>query len=81
MSIRRWLVVAMLHLDVDPHELTDCAPECLLRRIPRSAVIAFDELNTKIQTDETIAVHEVIGIDKLHIERFPYGPFLSHAVL
>jgi len=75
------LVVSLLHLDVDLYEPTKVALERLIPRMPRGAVIVFDELNAKIWTGETIAVHEVVGLSKLRIERFPFDSFISYAVL
>lgn len=75
------LVVAMLHLDFDLHEPTKVAIETLLPRMPKGAVLAFDELNQAAWPGETLAVLEAIGLQNLRIERFPYTPALSYAVL
>jgi hypothetical protein len=75
------LVVAMLYLDFDLYKPTKIAIETFLSRMPKGAVIAFDELNQAYWPGETIAVHEVLGIRNLRIERFPYTPQISFAVL
>jgi hypothetical protein len=75
------LVVAMLYLDFDLYEPTKVAIETLLPRMPRGAVIAFDELNQKNWPGETKAVLESVGIRNLRIERFPFTPQISYAVL
>src|SRR5262249_28589713 len=71
------LVVALLYLDVDLYEPTKMALECLVERMPRGAVIVFDELNTKLFPGETLAVHEVLGLHRLRIERFPFDSYVS----
>nr|WP_090346070.1 class I SAM-dependent methyltransferase [Mycolicibacterium malmesburyense]CRL78693.1 MtfB protein [Mycolicibacterium malmesburyense] len=74
-------VVALLYLDFDLFEPTVTAIETFLPRMPKGAVIAFDELNQKYWPGETLAVLETVGIRNLHIRRFPFTPQLSYAVL
>jgi hypothetical protein len=75
------VVVAMLYLDFDLYEPTKVAIETFLPRMPRGAVLAFDELNQAFWPGETLAVLETIGLRNLRIQRFPYMPQLSYAVL
>ncbi len=83
----RWLeanphaVVAMLYLDVDLYAPTRAALETFLPRMPRGAVLVFDELNAEIFPGETRAVDEVIGLSNLTIRRFPFDSYASYAVL
>jgi hypothetical protein len=75
------LVVALLYLDLDLYEPTLCALETFLPRMPKGAIVAFDELNAEIFPGETSAVQKAIGISNLRIERFPFDPYVSFAVL
>lgn len=75
------LVVSLLYLDVDLYEPTKIALETFLPRMPKGAVIAFDELNAKMFPGETLAVDEVIGLRNLRIQRFPFDSYVSYAVL
>lgn len=75
------LVVSLLYLDFDLYEPTLAALRSLLPRMPRGAVIGFDELNQKQWPGETLAVLEVVGINRLSIQRFPFTPGLSYAVI
>jgi hypothetical protein len=75
------LVVAMLYLDFDLYEPTKVAIETFLPRMPRGAVLAFDELNQAAWPGETLAVLESVGLHKLRIQRFPIAPQLSYAIL
>lgn len=75
------LVVALLYLDVDLYEPTKKAIEVFLPRMPKGAVIVFDELNAQICPGETQAVLEAIGFRNLRIERFTFDSYVSFAVL
>jgi hypothetical protein len=77
----RHLVVALLYLDFDLYEPTVAAIKALLPRMPKGAIIAFDELNQKQWPGETLAVLDTIGIKNLRIKRFPFTPQISYAVL
>jgi hypothetical protein len=75
------LVVSLLYLDVDLYEPTKVLLESFLPRMPKGAVIVFDELNAKMFPGETKAVDEVIGLRNLKIERFPFDSYVSFATL
>lgn len=75
------LVVSLLYLDVDLYEPTKVALETFVPRMPKGAVIAFDELNAKMFPGETVAVEEVLGLRTLRIERFPFDSYVSYCVL
>lgn len=75
------LVVAMLYLDFDVYEPTVTALKHFLPRMPKGAIIAFDELYVKQWPGETLAVMEQIGLRNLRIRRFTHQPQISYAVL
>jgi hypothetical protein len=75
------LVVSLLHLDADLYEPTRVALELLVPRMPRGAVLAFDELNMALFPGETLAVLDTLGLKNLRLKRFPYATSLSYAVL
>jgi hypothetical protein len=75
------LVVALLYLDFDLYEPTKAAISTFVDRMPKGAVIAFDELNQKLWPGETLAVLETIGIRNVRVERTPFSPQISFAVL
>jgi len=74
------LVVSLLYLDCDLYEPTKAALEVFLPRMPKGAIVAFDELNYEEYPGETIALAEVVGISNLHIRRLPYTK-ISYAIL
>lgn len=75
------LVVSLLFLDFDLYEPTKVAIENFLSRMPRGAIIAFDELDNPIWPGETSALRETIGINGLKIRRVEFDPYISYAVI
>ena len=75
------LIVSLLHLDVDLYEPTKLALECLVPRMPKGAVIMFDELNMRQFPGETLAAIESLGINNMRIVRFPYATCMSYVVI
>lgn len=80
-ATNKHLVVAMLYLDFDLYEPTKKAIETFLPRMPKGAILAFDELNQSAWPGETAAVIEAIGLSNLRIRRFSFAPALSYAVI
>jgi hypothetical protein len=50
-------------------------------RMPKGAVIVFDELNNRTWPGETLAVMETLGLTRLRIQRFNYEPHVSYAII
>ncbi len=75
------LVVSLLFLDLDLHEPTKVAIEHFLPRMPRGAVLAFDELDNPMWPGETLALLESIGINRLKLQRLEWDPYIGYAVL
>ena len=75
------LVVALLYLDFDLYEPTKHAIERVLPRMPKGAVIVFDQLNQEHWPGETMGVLDSVGLRNLKIERFSFQPQISFAVL
>jgi len=73
------LVVSLLFLDLDLYEPTRTALEHVVPRMPKGAVIAFDELDNPIWPGETLAAVETIGLNRLEIKRFPWDPYIGFA--
>lgn len=73
------LIVSLLYLDFDVYEPTKVALEQFLPRMPKGAVVAFDEVNLKDWPGETIALRELLDVSSLRLERFPYGSTISFA--
>jgi hypothetical protein len=73
------LLVSLLYLDFDVYEPTKVALEHFLPRMPKGAVVAFDELNLRDWPGETVAARELLDVNGLRLERFPYGSTISFA--
>lgn len=74
-------IVSLLHLDFDLYEPTMTAIRNFVPRMPKGAVLVFDELNNPAWPGETRAALEALDIGALRVRRFPYEPHLSYAVL
>ena len=75
------LLVSLLFLDMDLFDPTKAALEHFLPRMPKGAVVVFDELDNPMWPGETLALIESIGVNKLNIRRFEWDPYISYAVL
>ena len=74
-------LVALLYLDFDLYEPTRLALKTFLPRMPKGAIIAFDELNQKFWPGETIGLLEELNINNYKIERFTFQPQISYIIL
>jgi hypothetical protein len=74
------LVVSLLYLDCDLLEPTKTCLDHFLPRMPRGAVVVFDELGLPDYPGETAAITASVGIGRLRLQRLPYLK-LSFAVL
>ena len=74
-------IVSLAYFDVDLYEPTRKCLELLRNHLTRGSVIGFDELNFEAFPGETVAVHEVFGLDKYTIRRSPLSPTASYIVV
>ena len=75
------LVVSLLYLDFDLYDPTYKALEVFIPRMPKGAIVVFDELNAKMFPGETLAVDSVLGIKNVEIKRFSFDSYVSYAIL
>jgi len=75
------LVISLLFLDFDLYEPTKVALEYFVPRMPKGAVIAFDELDNPIWPGETLALVDSLGIGRLKIERLDFDPYIGFAII
>lgn len=75
------LVISCLYLDFDIYRPTKLALELFLPRMPKGAVLVFDELNEEAFPGETLAVMEMIDLKSLRVRRFEFEPRISYAVI
>jgi hypothetical protein len=75
------LVISCLYLDFDIYQPTRIALEHFLPRMPKGAVLVFDELNEEAFPGETIAVMEMLNMNSIRVRRFDFEPRISYAVI
>lgn len=75
------LVVSLLYLDFDLYQPTKIALQHFVPRMPKGAVLAFDELDNPLWPGETKAVLDDLGIRSLRIERVDFDPYIGFAIL
>ena len=64
-------IISLLHLDLDLYAPTKAVLVKALERMPKGAIIIFDEINHGDYPGETIAAMEVLGIKNLELKRVP----------
>lgn len=74
-------VVSLLHLDFDIYEPTLIALKNFIHRMPKGAIIVFDQLNAEYCPGETTAVMNQLGLSNLRIQRFVFGSHISYAII
>lgn len=75
------ILVSLLFMDFDIYEPTKVALEHFLPRMPKGAIVAFDELDNPQWPGETLAMLEAHGRRPLRIERLEFDPYIGFAVL
>jgi hypothetical protein len=75
------VMVSLLFLDFDLYEPTRVALEQLVPRMPKGAVLAFDELDNPIWPGETRALLDALPIGRLKIRRLEWDPYIGYAIL
>ncbi|MEO8563647.1 MAG: TylF/MycF/NovP-related O-methyltransferase [bacterium] len=75
------LVVSLLFLDMDLYEPTKAALRHFVPRMPKGALLVFDELDNPMWPGETMAALEEIGLGRLGLRRLEWDPYISYAVL
>lgn len=73
----RHLLVSLLYLDFDLYEPTLHALKTFLPRMPKGAIVAFDELNCDSFPGETLAFLEAMDIRESRLQRSPIDPWIS----
>jgi hypothetical protein len=75
------LVVSLLFIDCDLFEPTLAALRTFVPRMPKGAVIAFDELDNPIWPGETLATLENGFLNGLRLRRLEWDPYIAYATI
>jgi Macrocin-O-methyltransferase (TylF) len=84
-TIGEWLdgnkhaIIAMAIFDMDLYKPTKEVLSKILPRLTKGSILVFDELNYPEFPGETLAVNEVLGLNKLTLKRSPYQPYCAWA--
>jgi hypothetical protein len=77
----KYFVCSLLYIDLDLYEPTKAAIENFIPRMPKGAVLAFDEIHNPHWPGETQALVDTIGINNLELKCFNFNPKISYAIL
>ena len=75
------LVVSLLFMDFDLYKPTMIALENFVPRMPKGAIIAFDELDNPLWPGETEAMFEYFDHQKLRVQRVSFDPYIGFAII
>jgi hypothetical protein len=75
------VLVSLLFVDCDLYEPTLAALTHFLPRMPRGAVLVFDDLDNPLWPGETLALLEQRGLKGLSLKRLEWDPYISYTVL
>ena len=75
------LVISLLFMDLDLYGPTKAVLEHLLPRMPRGAVLAFDQLDNPIWPGETRAVLDTVGMNNCAFRRFEWDPYVAYTIV
>lgn len=71
------VLVSLLYLDFDLYEPSLLALKAFLPRMPKGAIIAFDELHDPKWPGETRALLEALDLNRCRLESLPFEPHIS----
>jgi hypothetical protein len=75
---RPHVVVSLLFIDCDLYKPTKAALENFVPRMPKGAILAFDELDNPLWPGETLAVLKTLGIGSLRLKRLEWDPYIAY---
>lgn len=74
-------LISLLYLDLDLYLGTKAAIENCLPRMPKGAIIAFDEFACERWPGETAALLDSVGVQGKDLRRFPFDSYVSYLVI
>jgi hypothetical protein len=75
------LLISMIYFDFDIYEPTVIGLKTFIERMPKGAILAFDELNDKVFPGETVALLHTVGIKNLKLKKTFFDPYISYAII
>lgn|SRR3989344_3495270 len=74
-------IVALAYFDFDLYKPTKECLSTIRNRLTKGSVLGFDELNDHHCPGETLAVKDVLGLNRYKIQRFPYNSRTSYLII
>jgi hypothetical protein len=74
-------LVSLLYLDFDLYKPTKEALKIFLPRMPKGAIIAFDEVHNQDWPGETMALLSELDLNKYELRQFYFEPNMSYIIL
>ncbi|KHT01968.1 hypothetical protein AB6D30_07705 [Pectobacterium brasiliense] len=74
-------IISHVHFDMDVYQPTHDMLKLILPRMPKGALLIFDELNCPSFPGETLAVQEVLGIHRLSLRKSQYQPYSAYSII
>lgn len=74
-------IISHAHFDLDLYQPTKKLIKNCIERMPKGAVLVFDEINCPSFPGETTALQEAIGIKNLSLRKTPFQPYSAYAVV
>ena len=71
-------IFSLVFLDFDLYEPTKTALNYFLPRMPKGAILAFDELDNPLWPGETLAMLEFHKEQNFQIQRFDFDPYIGY---
>jgi hypothetical protein len=81
LSENQELVISHAHFDLDIYLPTKNILFNVVKRMPKGAVLIFDEINHPGFPGETLALNEVLGINRLSLRKSPFQPYSCYAII
>lgn len=85
-TINEWIernphaIISMAIFDMDVYQPTKDVLEKIIPRLVKGSVLVFDEVNCPKFPGETLALMEVLGLNKIKLRRDPNQPYCAWAV-
>lgn len=74
-------IIALAYFDLDIYEPTKKCLEAIKGHLTKGSVVGFDELNLHDFPGETLALKEVLGLDRYRIIHSQYSAYQSYIVI
>ncbi|HEY3857323.1 MAG TPA: crotonobetainyl-CoA--carnitine CoA-transferase [Verrucomicrobiae bacterium] len=75
------IILSHVHFDMDVYKPTRDLIAMCKDRMPKGAIMIFDELNCPSFPGETVALDETLRISNLSLRKSPFQPFSAYAII